>query len=54
MSYQVYGRIIIGEKDSGQRCDSSVYAAYVYADCDDDTSKVLFCDSPIGYWVCHK
>ena len=50
MSYhQVYRRIVIDERDNVQRRDSSVYSTYVYIDCDDDTFKVLFCDSPRDY-----
>lgn len=54
MSYQVYKRINIDE-DNDQRRDSLVYAAELYTNyCNDDNSKVLFCNSPRSYGVCHR
>jgi hypothetical protein len=50
----VYGKIVIDERDSNQKCDLSIYAANLYTNCDDDISKMLFCNSLRGYWVCHR
>jgi hypothetical protein len=47
-------KIVINERNSDQRHDSSIYTIDLYTDCDDDISNVLFCNSPIGYWICHK
>ena len=54
MNYQAYGRIVIDERDSDQRRDSSVYAVNLYTNCNNDILKVWFCNNPKNYCVYHR
>jgi hypothetical protein len=39
----------IDERGSNKEHNSLVYAAYLYTNCDDNISKIFFCNSPRGY-----
>ena len=41
MNYQVYKRIVINERYSDQIRNLLFYAANLYTNCDDDTSKMF-------------